>query len=42
MNAKEVAASMNNITSYKVLILNRSALSKLKEKARSMGLGAEL
>lgn len=42
MNAKEVAASMNNLTSYKVLILNRSALSKLKERARSMGLEAEL
>lgn len=39
MNAKEVAASMNNLTSYKVLILNRSALSKLKNKAIGMGLG---
>jgi len=38
MNAKEVAASMDNLTSYKVLILNRSAIAKLKDKARTMGL----
>lgn len=42
MSAKEVAASMNDLTSYKVLVLNKNALSKLKDKARSMGLEAEL
>jgi len=42
MSARETAASMNNLTSYKVLILNRKALSKLKDKAVSMGIGSVL
>lgn len=42
MNARETAASMDSLTPYKVLLLNRNALSKLREKALAMGIEAEL